>query len=167
MGDRLDVQAEFRDTIVTGLATWEEARALGETPSPFHFRIDGAETPPNGIWETITQDGLTELVNPTLIFDLGFYYSESMGIALRYVRYAEFTEAEILPWLGHADETTHFYGDDATLRPEFKGHMDRLAEYGERLKRLRTWEACLLKRLETPQAFSRACREETAFTIQQ
>jgi hypothetical protein len=154
------VEKRFLDEIVVGLSAWEEAHAQGEMPPPFYFRIEGAETPPNDIWEAITRGGLSDLVHPRLVFDLGFYYSESMGIALRYVRYAKFTEAEVLPWLGDPDETTHFYRDDGTLRPEFRGHMDRLGEYGEWLKRVRGWNGCLLQRLETPQLESAACRQE-------
>lgn len=128
------------------------------TPPPFHFRINGSETAPNLIWETITQEGLIDLMDPNLLFDLGFYYSEAQGIGLRYVRYSEFTEAEILPWLGLADGTVHFYDDGSELRPRFIGHMERLREYGEQLTRLRMWEICLLGRLETPQAASQICR---------
>lgn len=162
--DRLEAEKRFLDEIVVGLAAWESAYAQGELPPPFYFRVAGAETPPNDIWDAITKDGLTDLVHPSLVFDLGFYYSESMGIALRHVRYAEFTEAKVLPWLKDPDETTHFYRDDGSLRPEFRGHMDRLAEFGDWLEHMRGWNHCLLKRLETPQSDSANCRQEAGIT---
>lgn len=163
--DRAEVEKRFLDRIEVGLAAWEDAYARGELPPPYYFRVDGAETPPNDIWDAITKEGVTDLLHPSLVFDLGFYYSESRGIGLRYVRYAEFTEAEVLPWIGDPDETIHFYRDDRTLRPEFRGHMDRLAEYGEWLDQMRSWSVCLLQRLETPQLDSADCRQHPGTSV--
>ena len=156
--DRLIVQVRFRVEIEAGLDAWQEARAGGLTPPPFVFRIDGAESAPDGIWQTLTQEGLVDLMEPSLVFDLGFYYSEARGMGLRYVRYAEFTEAEVLPWLGRADETAHFYDSDGVMKPRFRAHMERLRELGDMWATLLSWEECLLGRLETPRAATAACR---------
>ena len=43
------------------------------------------------------QAQLAELIDPALLFELCFYYDEPDGTGQKYLRYAEFTENEILP----------------------------------------------------------------------
>jgi len=110
------------------LREWDEARARGETPAPFVFRIYGAEKPPSTIWEVARQAQLSELLEPNLVFELGFFYNEVTGVGDRYVRYVEFAASEILPLLKSG--SAEFYSEDGErLLPRFEANMDRLREY--------------------------------------
>jgi len=161
--DYVDVTSRFVELIDAGLAQWDEARMRGESPPPFVFRIYGAEVPPVATWDAVRQAEAAKLFEPTLLFDLGFFYNEITGMAQRYIRYAVFTEAEVLPRLlpGGAG----FYSDDGKqLLPEFAAHMDRLREYRRFMDETVDWSACLLKRLEAPRQLTESCRGEAGVT---
>ena len=122
-------QAEtfFIETSAAGLAGWREARARGESPPPFYFRVPGSERPPRTIYEAVIQSRPAELFDSELLFDLGYFYSEMVGVSDRYIRYAEFTESTVLPNLKRGVDV--FYdADGESLRPEYEAHMDRLEE---------------------------------------
>ena len=73
LDDQIEVGQRFQKYIEDGLREWDEARARGETPVPFVFRIYGAEKPPSAIWEVARQAQLSELLEPNLVFELGFF----------------------------------------------------------------------------------------------
>ena len=161
--DYVEVTGRMVDIIDTGLGRWEEQRSRGESPPPFAFRINGSEVPPVATWDAVRQAEAAKLFEPSLLFDLGFFYSEITGMAHRYVRYAVFTEAEVLPRLlpGGAP----FYTEEAgRLLPPFAAHMDRLREYREFMAETIDWSSCLLQRLETPRQLTEACRGDAGVT---
>ncbi|MEX2122755.1 MAG: hypothetical protein WD795_02600 [Woeseia sp.] len=59
--------------------------------------------------------------HPDLLFDLGFFYSERDGVGRKFVRYSEFVESEILPWLN--GDPGVFYTADGALKPEYAANM--------------------------------------------
>ena len=127
LDDAIQAETFFIETSVAGLADWREARERGESPPPFYFRVPGSERPPRTVYEAIIQSRPAELFDAELLFDLGYFYSEMVGVGDRYVRYAEFTESNVLPNLKRGPEV--FYDvDGASLRPEYEAHMDRLEE---------------------------------------
>src|SRR5689334_9017255 len=97
LNDGIFVENEASREVDAGLAAFAAARRRGERPVPYFFRIPGSSTPPNTAWESALQTGVADLIDPGLLFDLGFFYSERQGIGLRYVQYAEFVENQILP----------------------------------------------------------------------
>lgn len=117
---------ELVDEMGTGLSAWADANRRGEMAAPFYYRISGAERPPIGVWHAALQSQAADLLPPSLLFDLAFFYSEINGIADRYVRYNTFTEVEVLPRLGAGFEA--FYQTSGTLSPVFREHMSRLEE---------------------------------------
>ncbi len=130
LDDFIAVQQGFNERVVAGLTEWERARQQGDSPPPFYFRVRGAEHPPITVYETVQQSGLAGLFDAELMFDLGYFYSEISGAGDRYVRYATFTENEVLPRLKTG--STAFYSTDGqSLLPRFEAHMDRLREFVE------------------------------------
>jgi len=159
--DYVEVTGRMVDIIDTGLGQWEEQRSRGENPPPFAFRIHGAEVPPIATWDAVRQADAAKLFDPSLLFDLGFFYNEITGMAHRYVRYAVFTEAEVLPRLQPGGAA--FYAEDSgQLLPQFASHMDRLREYRRFMAETIDWSGCLLRRLETPRQLTKTCRGEAA-----
>ena len=147
----------FDERIVSGLDGWEAARVNGERPPPYVLRVDRSETPPISVWQAVSQSSLVELLEPSLLFDLGFFYSEVEGVGVKFVRYSEFTDEFVLPGLKRGAD---WFYDDSTgdLKPEFAAHMDRLREYQGDMRVLAGWAECLIERLEAPQMESRSCR---------
>jgi hypothetical protein len=147
----------FDERIASGLDAWEAARANGERPPPYVFRVDRSETPPISVWQAVSQSSLVELLEPSLLFDLGFFYSEVEGVGVKFVRYSQFTDEFVLPGLKRGAE---WFYDDSTgdLEPEFAAHMDRLREYREDMRVLSGWAECLIGRLEARQMKGGSCR---------
>jgi hypothetical protein len=142
MQDEVAVEARFIAEVDAGLAAFAAARARRDTPPPFHFRIAGSDTPPPYIWQAALQSQLADLVHPDLLFDLGFFYSERDGVGRKFVRYSEFVESEILPWL-NSDPLVFYTADGSALRPEYAANMDRLREWRGYIETLRGWAICL------------------------
>ena len=166
LSDVVDVTYDFMGMIDSGLGQWEEQRSRGETPPPFVFRIQGSEVPPAATWEAALQAEAAKLFDPGLLFDLGFFYNEIIGMANRYVRYAEFTEAEVLPRLKPGG--ARFYTEDGQhLLPRFAAHMDRLREYRSFMGDTIGWSECLLERLQTPRQRTDSCRDQATMDTKQ
>ena len=157
MHDTDEVQRQFFPQVRQGLAAFKAARARGERPPPYYFRIPGSDTPPNFVFVAAMQAGLADLVDPRLMFDLGFYYSEREGIGVKYVRYATFVDSEILPRLG---DPSSFYDESGALKPEFSQNMERLGEWIEYNEVITRSSICLQRRLERPQQPGESCRPE-------
>ena len=153
--DAIQVQHRFIAAIDAGLSEWEAAEARGEKPTPFYYRIEGSDTPPD-VWSTFEQMELTDLFDPVTLFDLTFFYSEADGIGQKYVRYVAFVEDEVLP--GEIQGEEAFYDADGRLRPAFRANMDRLRDYRNEAKGLIAWAGCLVYRLEADRTFEQNCR---------
>jgi hypothetical protein len=102
------------------------------------------------------QSGLVDLIHPSLLFDLGFYYSEHEGLGVRYIRYATFVETEILPRLNEGSSA--FYDEDRKLKPSFAANMDRLREWRSFVQAAVISEKCLDERLANPTKAGKSCR---------
>lgn len=123
--DVIEAESDFIENSMAGLSKWQSAYERGELPAPFVFRITGSERAPRTVYEAIVQSRPAELFDAELMFELGYFYSEVLGVSDRYVRYAEFTETDVLPNLKRGPGA--FY-DGQELRPEYAAHMDRLPE---------------------------------------
>lgn len=163
LNDLVEVGGGFTDFIEAGLRTWDEARLRGETPPPFIFRTFGADVPPLTTWEVVRQAQLAELIEPDLLFELGFFYNELSGVGDRFVRYTEFTESEVLPQLKAG--SAGFYNEAGDrLLPRFEANMDRLREYRQMSIYLNDWAACLIDRIATLESSGEECRSDLGVT---
>ena len=124
--DGIVVEQDAGAEVDAGLASFDAAIARGEKPAPYFFRIPGADNPPDTGWQTTLQSGVADLLDPSLLFDLGFFYSERQGISARYSHYARFVEDQVLPRL---NDPSQFYGADGRLKPEYAANMDRLRDW--------------------------------------
>lgn len=163
LSDIVEVSGGFNDYMAKGLQEWSDDWLRGAKPAPFVFRIFGAEKPPLTTWEVVSQAQLAELLEPNLLYELGFYYNEISGLGDRYVRYAEFTEAEVLPLL--ITGSAAFYGDSGDrLLPRFEAHMDRLREYHKMSVEIVKWAECLRKRVLSVDSSDIICRSVQGVT---
>jgi hypothetical protein len=135
----------FSDAILADIARWDDAdRAV-----PGHFRIPGAPHPPSAAWNSAVASGVARMLEPNLRRDLGYFYSEFVGIHDNYDRYNQFTEREVLPKALLGPDA--FYGPDGRLLPAFRVHMDLQKEFAQDLRRLGTMAHDLHGRLEAVQ----------------
>lgn len=153
--DGVAVEQKAGSEVDTGLAEFASARQRGERPVPFFYRIPGAENAPGNIWEAALQTGLANSVNPDLLYDLGFFYSERQGIGVRFAHYARFVEDEVLPY---ANDPGHFYEMTGALKPEYTANMERLRDWRSFIDVTVTTARCLDKRFANPNAPGRSCR---------
>jgi hypothetical protein len=158
--DSIGVQAGFVTEAAAGLAAFDAARARGERPPPYYYRIAGSDKPPSYVWQSALQSGIVDLIHPSLLFDLGFYYSEQDGIGVKYVRYATFVESEILPRLNAGPSA--FYDERGTLKPEFAANMERLREWISFVQVGVVSAKCLDERFADPTKAGMSCRPEYA-----
>jgi hypothetical protein len=154
--DFITTSRRHGDHITASLDAWEAARASGDKPSPYVLRMARSESPPISVWQAVSQSSLVELLEPSLLFDLGFFYSELEGVGVKFVRYSAFTDEYVLP--GMKRDPAWFYDEADQLKPEFAAHMDRLLEYQEDIRVLAEWAECLIERLEGPQVKSGSCQ---------
>lgn len=153
--DGIGVEEKAAAEVDEGLAAFDAARKRGDRPAPYVFRIPGADNPPNTAWESVLQTGLADIIDPALLFELGFFYSERQGIGLLYSHYARFVEDRILPW---TDDPTHFYDAKGALRPEYAANMERLREWRTFVSVTIKTAHCLNGRLAHPAEPGRSCR---------
>jgi len=130
-----------------GLAASDAARARGERPVPVFIRFRGSDVPPQTVWHAALQADLAQLVHPTLLFDLAFFYSEQEGVGVKFLRYAEFVEREILP---HENDPAYFYDGAGRLKPEYAQNMERLREWAADMRVLVNSSRCLQRRFDHP-----------------
>jgi hypothetical protein len=140
----------FPDAILANIARWEDADRAGKRAVPGHYRIPGAPHPPSAAWNSAVASGAARMLEPKLRRDLGYFYSEFVGIHDNYDRYNQFTEREVLPKALLGAEA--FYGPDGRLLPAFRVHMDLQKEFAQDLRRLGTLAHDLRRRLEAVQA---------------
>jgi hypothetical protein len=155
--DGIRVEDEAGAEVDAGLAAFDAARKRGERPPPYFYRIPGSDNPPNTAWESALQTGLANLIDPRLLFDLGFFYSERQGIGLRYSHYARFVEDQVLPWV---NDPAHFYDDKGALRPEYAANMNRLREWRYFISVTVKAARCLDARFARPAETGPSCRAD-------
>jgi type II secretory pathway pseudopilin PulG len=164
MRDSATVDQKFDQALEAALTAFKAARQRGETPPPVFLRISGSDTPPRSPCQGALQAQIAELMDPTLLWEVCFYYDERDGTAQKYVRYAVFTENEILPRL--KEDSGAFYTADRTrLAPAFASHMDRLQEWRRDVTTLHDWARCLDDRLREPAKAGPSCRPSVGGTI--
>ena len=147
--------AELSKRATDGLAAFDQARARGERPPPYFLRTRGSDMPPDTTWQAALQSNLAELVPPRLMFDIGFFYSEQQGVGVKFVRYSEFVNREILPKVGNP---ASFYDASGKLNPVYAQNMERLREWVEDNSVLVTSSKCLQKRFAHPMRPGKSCR---------
>lgn len=101
------------------LAAWEAAFESGEHPSPYYYRIEGADTAPD-TWGVLQQMEIAGLFDPVTIFDLSYYYSKLECVGQKYVRYVNLVENEVLPF--ESIDPLHFYTEDGLRADSFGRH---------------------------------------------
>ncbi|HSD68564.1 MAG TPA: hypothetical protein VLB07_03375 [Woeseiaceae bacterium] len=154
--DSARVEARFTQTMDKGLAQWKADFDAGRMPPPYFFRVPGSETPPSSTWDLLLQMGLGNLLDPPLVFELGFYYSEREGVGRKYLRYIAQVEDRILP-LMRGDSSVFYLADRSRLKPEFAASMERLKEWAVETRRNHEWARCLDLRLDAPTKAGKSC----------
>jgi hypothetical protein len=162
MRDYSAVTRKLSRRALDGLAAFDAARARGEHPAPFFFRSRGSDKAPTSVWDVAQQSGLTDMVRPNLMFDIGFFYSELDGIGVKFVRYSEFVESQVLPRLDHPEQ---FYDGDGNLKPEFRQNMERLREWAADTRVTAVSADCLIKRFDAPKAPGPSCRPDYSSAV--
>jgi len=163
MRDYIEVTSIYGERTAKGLASFDAARARGDKPAPFFIRFTGSDRPPTSVWQVAQQSGLAELVHPSLMFELGYYYSEVEGIGEKYVRYAYFVESEIL---SRVEDPEAFYDQQGNLKPVYQQSMQRLREWAAYSAVTVVSANCLMKRFEFPKDAGPSCRPDySAFDL--
>ena len=155
--DGIRYEGQAGAEVDAGLAAFDAARERGQRPVPYFFRIAGSDTPPTTAWESTLQTGVADLIDPRLLFNLGFFYSERQGIGLRYSHYARFVEDQVLPWV---DDPAHFYASNGALKPEYAANMNRLREWRYFISVTVKTSRCLDARLARPKQPGPSCRAD-------
>jgi hypothetical protein len=138
---------ELADGFDAAIDKWRAADRAGQRAVPGYYRIPGAPHPPSAAWNATVSSGIARMFDPELRMDLGFFYSEFVGIHENYARYNQFTEREVLPRLAAGPDA--FYGPDGKLLPMFQVHMDLQKEFAADLRRLAKTAHDLRLRLES------------------
>ena len=138
---------QFSNAFDAAIERWAAADREGRRAVPGYYRIPGAPHPPSAAWNSAVTSGIARMFEPNLRMDLGYFYSEFVGIHENYDRYNQFAEREILPRLANGPDA--FYGTDGKLLPIFQVHMDLQKEFAADLRRLRGVAHDLRLRLET------------------
>lgn len=138
--------AELADGFDSAIDKWTAADRAGKRAVPGYYRIPGAPHPPSAAWNTTVSSGIARMFDAKLRMDLGFFYSEFVGIHENYARYNQVTEHEILPRLAAGPDA--FYGPDGKILPMFRVHMDLQKEFAADLRRLGKMAHDLRVRLE-------------------
>jgi hypothetical protein len=141
---------KYSDAISDDIARWENADRSGKRAVPGYYRIPGAPHPPSAAWNSAVASGIARMLEPSLRWDLGYFYSEFVGIHDNYDRYNQFTEREVLSKALSGPDA--FYGPEGRLLPAFRVHMDLQKEFAEDLRRLSTMAQDLRVRLEAVQS---------------
>jgi hypothetical protein len=128
------VGREYADRVNAKINEWEQADRSGHRATPGYYRIPGATHPPTAAWNTMVSSGLVRMIEPKLRMELGYFYSELVGVSDNYERYNQFTEREVLPRLATGPDS--FYGPDGHLLPAFRVHMDLQQEFANDLRKL-------------------------------
>jgi hypothetical protein len=141
---------KYSDAILADIRRWEDADRAGKRAVPGYYKIPGAPHPPSAAWNSAVTSGVVRILEPNLRRDLGYFYSELLGIHDNYDRHNQFTEREVLPRAISGPDS--FYGPDGRLLPVFRVHMDLQKEFAEDLRNLGGMARDLRVRLEAVQS---------------
>ena len=125
---------QHADSITASIERWRRADRAGEQAIPGHYRIPGATHPPTSAWDAAVSSGVARLFDPQLQLELGYFYTEFVGIHDNYVRYLEFSEREHLT--REISGAPAFYDPSGRLLPVFRVQMTLLEEFGSDLRRI-------------------------------
>ncbi|HUP00075.1 MAG TPA: hypothetical protein VM737_00905 [Gemmatimonadota bacterium] len=143
---RYEVRAlEYADSIRESVERWRRADVTGQRAVPDLYRIPGATHPPTAAWDAAVSSGVASMFDPELRLELGYFYTEFVGIHDDYARYRAFSEREILPRVELGANA--FYDADGRLHPEIRTHMALLAAFSEDLRRISVLAGELKERL--------------------
>lgn len=123
----------------------EEDRAGRQAPLALQ-RIPGAPFPPAAAWNSAVASGVANKLDPALRLDLGWYYSEMIGIHANYARLIAYHEREVMPRI--LQGAGAFYGADGKLKPEFRVHLALYEEFVSDLEKLSPRAGALRAQLE-------------------
>lgn len=125
--DRIaDHNLDIQSTINARVSAFEAALAKGERPAPPVYRESGGERPPTQAWDGIVVTGVARALEPNLYFRLNEYFNRVNSFGERYLRYNDFTEQRVLPYVG--EDTSAFYTPSGALRGEYRAYVDRLRD---------------------------------------
>jgi hypothetical protein len=108
------------------IARYDSERRRGLRPIPPLYREEMAERPPILVWEALVETGGARLLPPELLFDFARFFNRMDGLGERYIRYNQFSEERVLPFLEQG--AAFFYRPDGSLKPEYREHVERLRE---------------------------------------
>lgn len=137
---------EHVDSIAARLSAWRSADLEGSRAIPGFYVIPGAPYPPTPAWEAAVSSGVASLYEPSLRRELGYYFSEFVGIHANYARRLTFIESEILPRARSGPDA--FYDPVGDLLPRFATEMELLQDFANDLLRLTEWATTLRVQLE-------------------
>ena len=83
---------QHADAFDAAIGRWVAADREGRRTVPGYHRIPGAPYSPSAGWNSAVTSGITRMLEPNLRMDLGYFYSELIGIHDNYDRYNQFTE---------------------------------------------------------------------------
>jgi len=129
---------------------WRQADREGRQAVPLVYRLPGALTPPAAAWESALSSGAASHLDPELKLEIGFFYSEFIGVHANYRRQVEFAEREVMPRA--LQGAAAFYSPDGKLQPQFQVHLALVAEFAADIKRLCLRASELKQKLEASQA---------------
>jgi hypothetical protein len=109
------------------LRNFDAATKQGKMPPLPVYRESAGERPPTRAWDGIVATGATRSLDPALFFRLARFYGRAESFGDRYLRYNNFTEERVLPYVG--DQRT-FYDSSGHLKPEYAAYVDRLRDLG-------------------------------------
>jgi len=132
------------------LEAWRAADRAGQRAAPTLYRLPGALTPPAAAWESALSSGAASHLDPALKLEIGYFYSEMLGIHANYRRQVDFAEREVMPRA--LQGAAAFYGPDGKLLPMFQVHLALVGEFAADLKRLSLRAGELKQKLEAYQA---------------
>ena len=134
------------DSIAARLSAWRSADSKGQHAVPGFYIIPGAPYPPTPSWDEAVSSGVARLYEPSIRRDLGYYFSEFVGIQENYARRLSFIEREILPRARSGPDA--FYDSSGSLIPQFATEMDLLQDYANECLRLAEMAKALRIQLE-------------------
>lgn len=125
---------EYATAFTEPLERWREANAAGRRAVPEFYRIPGAPTPPTAAWNAAVASGVASQFEPEFRFELGYFYSEFVGIHDNYLRHLDFIEREVLPRVEAGPDA--FYDASGRFDPAVRVRMELVEEFAADLERL-------------------------------
>jgi len=107
------------------LREFDLARQQKLQPTPPVYRESGGERPPTRAWDASAESGAARALDPKLFFRLARFHGRADSIGDRYLRYNDFSEQRVLPYVR---EPGTFYDEGGQLKPEYAGYVDRLRD---------------------------------------